>query len=73
MVRAQTPGCILVVEPLWISFKLIVLFGNCFMVSVSRGFIDKDNYMKSYISAGDFLSKKHFKSHYAGDRERNVC
>lgn len=43
------------------------------MVSVSRGFIDKDNYMKSCIRAGDFLSKKHFKSHYAGARERNVC
>lgn len=42
------------------------------MVSVSRGFIDKDNYLKSYISAGDFLSKKHFKSRYAGDREMSV-
>lgn len=33
----------------------------------------KINYMKHYISTGGSLSKKRFKSHYAGDRERDVC
>lgn len=33
----------------------------------------KINYMKHYISTGGSLSKKHFKSHYAGDSERDVC